>query len=267
MSSSAIPSWLGAGDSPIGLGLAGLGGAAGAFPTNTTTNGNSSTTSSGTSSFSQNLQTLLNSLSTISGQTSQQGGQSGTSTGLTTGGYADAGSRQLSDQLATAFSGLTKAPDLTGYQAQQTEGINRNSQLLGQNQQQELAARGLSTSPVAASVAAGTQAGRVGQITNLQQSIPLLSNQLALANLGAGNSFLANAPKTSSTVGSNTGTNFQTGTSQQVGTTSQTGSQVGAGSTQQNQNSSTTQQQQQKQGGGFGQFLGGLGGVLASLFL
>jgi len=250
----------------LALSLLGLGGAAGAAPTNKTTNSTTSGTSSTTGDFSQNLQTLLNSLSSISGSTSQQGGQSGTTSGTTTGGYANPLDSGLSNQLASAFSNLTKAPDLTGYQAQQTENINKNAGATDQAQQAALAARGLSTSPVAGAVAAGNQANRVGQVTNLQQSIPLLSNQLALANLSAGNSYLANAPKTSATTGTSSGTNFQTGTSQQTGATSQTGSQVGTGTTNQNQTSNQTTNSKESSGGGVGGFFGGLGSVLAGLF-
>lgn len=243
-----------------------LGGAAGAIPTPTSGNSSTQSNSSGTSSFSQQLQTLLNTLSTISGKTSQQGTSTGTTTGTTTGGYANANDADLSGKLSQAFSQLTKAPDLSGYQAQQTEGINKNSEFQGQAQQEALAARGLSTSPVAGAVAANTEGQRVGQISNLQASIPVLSNQLALANLSAGNSYLANAPKTSTNVGTQTGSTAQTGTSDQTQNTNQSGVQTGVGSTATTNNSTQNTQQQQKSGGGLGGLFGGLGSVLAGLF-
>lgn len=241
--------------------LAGLGGAAGGFGTPTTQNGTTTQNSStnGTSNFSQNLQTLLKSLSTVTGSTTQNGTQSGTSTNA----YADPANQALSQKLAAAFSNLT-TPDLKGYQGQQTEQINHNSQLLGQGQQEALAARGLSTSPVAGSVAATNEGNRVGQISNLQASIPLLSNQLALSNLGAANSFLASAPKTTTS----SGTSSQVGSSSQVGDTTQTGYQSGGGGTTTSGTSSgtSTNQSSQKAGGGAGGVFGGLGSILAALF-
>jgi hypothetical protein len=243
-----------------------LGGAAGFFPTPSGGSGTSATQSNSTTGFSQSLQTLLNTLSQISGKTSQQGTSTGTTSGTTTGGYANQGDQNLSTKLSSAFSNLTTAPDLTGYQAQQTEGINKNSQLQGQAQQEALAARGLSTSPVAGAVAAGNESQRVGQISNLQASIPLLSNQLSLANLSAGNSYLANAPKTSATTGTQTGSTAQTGTSDQTQSTNQTGSQTGSGGSTTLANSNTQTTQQQKAGGGLGGLFGGLGSVLAGLF-
>lgn len=231
--------------------LTGLGGLAGAFPTPTTTSGSSSTSTSGTNNTfgtanTQSLQDLLNKLT-------------GSTSATTTTGYGSPAATGLSDQLTKQFSALAASPtNLQPYQQQQEANINRNSQTLDKSQQEELAARGLSTSPVAASVAANTDASRVGQITQLQQSIPLLQQQLLQQNLNSAGGFLANAPKTSTTAG----TQEQTSTGSQTGNTSQTSNgnsnQTGA----QNTNSTSTQ----NSGGGIGGLFGGLGSMLAALF-
>lgn len=238
--------------------LALLGAGAGGFGTSTSGTSSTSSSQNGMTTFTQNLQSLLSSLSQISGSSNQQGQQTGT----TTSGYANQGDQNLSNQLAIQFAGLTKAPDLTGYEAQQAQQINSNSKLAGDAQQEALASRGLSTSPVAGSVAATQEGSRIGQISNLQASIPLLSNQLALSNLGAANSFLANAPKTSTT----SGTSSQQGTTQQSQSTNQSGTQSGSGSTAINNTSQSNTASNQKAGGGAGGIFGGLGSILASLF-
>lgn len=252
---------LGLSPDQMNLLLTGLGGAAGGFPSVSSTNGTASSTSSGTtnSSSSQNLQSFLNTLANISGKSTSNG----TSTGQVTGGFADPGTAALSQKMAAAFSGLVN-PNLSGYQSQGIESINHNSQITDKAQQEALAARGLSTSPIAGAVAAGEQANRVGQINNFQQGIPLLKNQLALANLNAGNGFLATAPKTSTT----SGTTSETGTSQQTSESNQMGTSSGATNTgtTTNQSGSTIQNSNDKKGGGLGGIFGGLGAVLATLF-
>jgi hypothetical protein len=259
---------------------------------NISSNQNTNFNQNTSGSQSQNYQNYGTSNQTGAFNTSGQSTNTGTSTGTTTGtqsgfvtgGYAAPGAATLSDQLARQYASLaSKAPDLSGYLASQTSGINRNTALLDQAQQASLAARGLSTSPVAGSVAAQTQANRVGQITNLQEQIPLLSNQLALANMASAGGYLASAPRTQANLGTTTGT--QTGSTQQVGTTQQAGTQTQAGTTtgggqssgqssqattgsQQStgtQDTTTNVQQQQKKGGGFGNFLSGFAGALATL--
>ena len=235
----------------------GLGGAAGLIPTPTSTSGSSSSSTTGNT----DIQSLLHTLSQIYGTQSQQGTSTGTTTGTTTGGYATPGATNLSNSLASAYGAIAQPTNLSPYEAQQTQQINTNSGATDQAQQAALAARGLSTSPVAGAVAANTQAQRVGQITNLQQQIPLLQQQLNLQNLSAGNSYLANAPKTQTQVGTTAGTTNQVGTTTQTGDTSQTGS-TQQNSTQQN---NTVSNQQQKANGGLGGLFGGLGAVLSLL--
>lgn len=243
-------------------GLVGLGGLAGLFPTPTTTN--STTTGSSTTGTltDQQIQSLLSTLSQIQGTQAQQ--QAGTTTGTSTGGYATSGATNLSTNLAGAYGAIAQPTNLAPYQSQQIAQINQNSNATGQAQQAELAAKGLSTSPVSGAVAAQTTAQRTGQITSLDESLPLLQQQLTLQNLGAGTSYLAGAPKTQATGGTTTGTT--TGQTSQTGTTSQTGNTSESGSQNTNVNSTSTTQQNQETGGGLSGLFGGLGSVLASLF-
>jgi hypothetical protein len=198
------------GVSPFGSLLGGIGGGFGT-PSNSTTN------SSGTSS--QNFNT-----NGTSQQTLQPGGQ------------------DFLDQLTELFKQFTSKPtNLSGYQAQQGGNINQASRMQQQGLDNNLAARGLSTSPIAATASAGVDAQRVAQQNNLAQSIPLLQNQLQSQALNQGTGFLSALPR---------------GTVQ-----NQSGSQTG--STTQN---STTKQ---NSGGGLGSLLGGLAsavGPIAGLF-
>jgi hypothetical protein len=243
-------------------GLVGLGGLAGLFPTPTTTN--STTTGSSTTGTltDQQIATLLSTLSSIQGTQAQQ--QSGATTGISTGGYATPGATNLSGQLAGTYSSIAQPTNLAPYESQQIAQINQNANSQNSSQQAELAARGLSTSPVSGAVAAQTQAGRVAQTTSLEESLPVLQQQLTLQNLGAGTSYLAGAPKTQNTGGTTTGTT--TGQTSQTGTTSQIGNTSQSGSQNTNVNSTSTTQQNQEAGGGLSGLFGGLGSVLASLF-
>lgn len=186
---------------PVNDLLFGLSGAAGAFPTpgSSTTSGTQNGTYSGSSNpiLSAQNQTLLN-------------------------------------QLTNQYSHLAQTGvNLQPYQIQQQQQINNNSNIAAKASQESLAARGLAGSPVAGTVAANQDAGRINQITNLQQSIPLLQNQMNLSDLGAAAGFASSIPHGTDTSGNTSNTT-----------------------------NSTTQTQQ---GGGAGGFLGGLGKALGSV--
>jgi hypothetical protein len=101
----------------------------------------------------------------------------------------------LLNQLGAEYSHLAQAGiNLQPYQEQQEQQINTNSNANAQAAQQALAARGLANSPVSGAVAANESQARTGQITNLQQSIPLLANQLQEQNLGQATQFTASIP-------------------------------------------------------------------------
>lgn len=102
----------------------------------------------------------------------------------------------LLSQLGAQYSHLAQTGvNLQPYQEQQENNINNNANLVAQSSKEALAARGLADSPVSGVVASNENQNRVAQITGLQQSIPLLSNQLQLANLGAASQFTASIPR------------------------------------------------------------------------
>lgn len=228
--------------------LGGLAGAAGAIPTPSSTSGSSASTSNTNTSGRQDFQNTLDQLNKLIGS------QSSTASG----GYATPGATSLSNQLVNQFSSLANQPtNLKPYEDQQINQINRNSQSTDQSQQEALAARGLATSPIAASVAAGNQANRVGQITNFQQGLPLLQQQLLSQNLNSAGGFLNTQPKSQTT----------TGTQEQSQTGTQTGTGTGTSTGSQDQNTNQNSNQKTATGGGAGGFLGGLTSILASLFI
>ena len=159
----------------------------------------------------------------------------------------------LMRNLIGKYSSLSNV-NLAPYQAQQSEAINRSSNLQSEAVRNIMAARGLSSSPVAGTAEAGVQAGRFGQLTNLRQQIPLLQNQLTLQNLQGATGLYGQLPRGSVSTG--------VGTSEQTGSTNQTGSTISSGTTNQNQN----YQNQTSTGGGLGSMFGGIAGILASLF-
>lgn len=235
-----------------GLGL--LGGAAGAFPTV----GNSSGTSTSNSTSNANttasgltqsqLESLLTSLSQLTSSTSSSVNPN-----------LSPEHQGLINSLINKYSNLTSNPvNMGGYTTQQTQGINRNSGIQKQAVDNIMAARGVASSPVSATSDANIEAGRIAQINNMQQGVPLLQNQLMGQNL-AGAAALAGAIPHGSTT---TGTGFQSQTGSQTG--NQTGSQnMYQTGTSNNVSSGTTNQTARtSEGGGIGGFLGGLGSIL-----
>lgn len=245
------------------------GGVAGAIPKNSTQTSSTAGFNDNTTSSTQNLQQLLQSLvsgnSTGSANTNTSGTQS--TSGITSSGYGDSVSADLARRVASAFSSLA-APNMDAIRGQGNEQINRGSEQIGQSQQEALAARGLSTSPVAGAIAAGNEGDRFGKLTSFSQSLPLLQNQLTLQNLAGANSFLASAPKTTTTTGSTTQAGNTSGTT--AGTTSQNtqSNQTGSnsGSTVSSGQSGTNNTTQNTAGGGGLGAIGGLATILATLF-
>jgi len=253
-----------------GLLQAGLGGVAGAFgtPSSSRQNGTTQTQQSGTTNtnFNDFLNSLINSLqNTSSAQnvSGQQAGQTSTAANL------NPATQQLLQKLTQSYSSLAN-PSLQGYQAQQTQGINNNADLNSQAVNNIMASRGLSTSPVAGTAAAGVEANRIGQINSLNQSIPLLQNQQNLTNLGASSNFLNSIPGLLGSTSTNTGTTGSTtnAVSQQSG--QQTTGTTQGGTGYQDQNTAGTSINKStgssSSGGGVGSAVGGFASVLASLF-
>ena len=193
-------------------------GMAGAFPSNYEKSGTSDTTTDtkGTSNLDTILNTFLNS-------SQQSSGVTGTTPTLSPE------TQDFMNKLMTKYNAQA-APSLTGYEAQQTNNINTGANAQSQAVNNILAARGLSTSPAAATAEAGLQQNRLNQITNMQQGLPLLKNQLDLQNLAGASAFFSAIPKGSITTTNNQQTSQSTGqqTGSQVGSTTSTGHTVGS---------------------------------------
>ncbi len=87
--------------------------------------------------------------------------------------------KTLSDLLRSrAEQRLRDSVDLSGYQATGLSNINDVFKGLQQSSANNLTARGLADSPVAATVGANLDQARGGQMVNFLNSIPLLQNQL-----------------------------------------------------------------------------------------
>jgi hypothetical protein len=183
---------------------------------------------------------------------------SSTSAGTTTPTLSPE-SAAFMNQLIQKYTTQT-APSLTGYSAGQTQGINANAGLQHQAVNNIMASRGLATSPVAATAEAGVEQNRVNQITNMQEQLPLLQNQLNLQNLGAATQFFNTLPRGQQTA--QIGTQQQTGSGTQTGTSTSTGTtqQTGTGTT--NTSSAGTSTGTGRQSGSSG---GGVGGAAAGL--
>jgi hypothetical protein len=264
----------------IGL-LLGLGGVAGGFGTPSSSSTNFSNSSTTNSNYNNFLNSLLNSLQNTSSATNTQGASSGVGTTdvtnaakTVTGTNFNPATQALLAKLTQSYTGLSN-PNLSGYQSQQLQQIGQQGNLAQQAAQQVMANRGLSTSPVSATTAAGIAQNTGNQMNQFNESIPLLQNQYALQNLGAASGFLQGLPSllgtTTGTTGSQQGQSTQNnntvGQTTNVGqTTGQTTSgQTGGGTSWGATSSSGSQNTKSSQGGGIGGIAGGIGGVLAGL--
>jgi hypothetical protein len=97
----------------------------------------------------------------------------------------------LSPELQSFLSGLVgitgglqkSVPSTDQLVGQQTQKINQNAGVASKGADAIMAARGLSTSPVAATTQAGIDANRIGQITTAQEQAPYEQQQLQLQAL------------------------------------------------------------------------------------
>lgn len=236
--STTPTNWLGISGSDITQALPILGAVAGAFP--------NTASGSGSGTATTNIQSLLSTLATLMGTSATSG------TGTTTTGYGTQGTALSANILPVLNSLMQGSTNLAPYEAQQTQQINTNAGLQSQQVNNEMAARGLATSPVAATAAANINAQRTGAITGMQEQIPLIQQQLQTQNIGTAGNILNLLPKTSTQTQQQTGTTTQSQNTQQTGNTTN--------------NASYTQQMAQKSGGGIGGAIGGFASVLANLF-
>lgn len=95
----------------------------------------------------------------------------------------------LQGQVLKMIQGrLGTDPNLAGYTGSGVSQINNGFNLAKQASDNNLTARGLATSPIAANVDATREAGRASAVTGFRNSIPLLSRELQTQDLGlAGN--------------------------------------------------------------------------------
>ncbi len=104
----------------------------------------------------------------------------------TTGAFRD----KLLDQYNTA---LNTDPDMSGYQANALEDINRGAGLQDQALQANLAARGI-TGPAAATASAGVQDQRFARSIALKNTVPLLAQDRRNAILQQAGGFFSSLP-------------------------------------------------------------------------
>lgn len=225
--------------------VAGLGALSGLFGKKTT---QQQQQTSNSASQTQNTNTnIANNASTS--QTNQI-------TGNTNTPNIDPTTQALLEQIKSGYaSQLGTDTDLSGYAANQTEGINNQSQLQQKALSESLAARGI-TGPAAATAIANADAQRFSGITTLKNSIPLMAQQLQQQKLQAAGGFANSTLQGSTQSGfNNTGNNTS---SQQInqnfGTTDTQSNESGTGSSSGNS------------GGGIGGLAGGLGPILAYLY-
>lgn len=102
---------------------------------------------------------------------------------------------------------------MTGYTGKGMRDINRSADLKTQIIQNILAARGLSSSPIGAALAAKQEDDRMRQQVEFMSQIPLLSRQLQTTDADSFAKYIATLPtgQTQRTVGSRTGTGYSSG--------------------------------------------------------
>jgi hypothetical protein len=128
----------------------------------------------------------------------------GKQTSTTTPTFDPAFSPLKNTILNMTMQRLNSDPNMSGYQANGIQNINRifgNSAMASNN---DLSARGLSTSPIAGTVGATRENARAGQVAGFENQIPLLARQLKGEDLAqAGN--VLNMGRGSTTTGTEEG--------------------------------------------------------------
>lgn len=110
--------------------------------------------------------------------------------------------KTLADLLrGRAEQRLRSSTDLGGYAASGISGINDVYGNVGQTLNNSLTARGLATSPVAATVDTNLQTARAGSIAQLLNSLPLLQRQLQNEDMSAALGLIDNLGRGTTSVG------------------------------------------------------------------
>jgi hypothetical protein len=105
------------------------------------------------------------------------------------GGSTPQDLKGLRGSLINSQMRLNEDPNLTGYQANQTEGINQNYDIQRKRLQELLAARGVS-GPSLGFAESNLDRNRFSDITKLQQSIPLLARSLRTDAISSGGNLM-----------------------------------------------------------------------------
>lgn len=100
---------------------------------------------------------------------------------------------------------LSQPVDLHGYEANGISTINKAYGAVKQTNDNNLSARGLSTSPVAANVDATRTTGEAGDVATFQNSVPLLAQQIQTQNLDEAGRILAGGTGSTGTMTSGGG--------------------------------------------------------------
>lgn len=135
--------------------------------------------------------------SAISGALARKGSSTQTSSTMPQVDPVYGGLRDI--LLKNATSRLTSGGLPEGYETGGVRNINHTYDLIGQNQQNSLTARGLGTSPIAGAVDASRNLGRAGQIADFQTNLPLVQRQLQNEDFGMANNLLSHGYGSTST--------------------------------------------------------------------
>ena len=161
------------------------------------------------------------------------------------------GQQGLIDQLTKQYAGITGGipAAMEGIKNTGLQSINRGAQLANTGLNENLAARGLASSPAAGVATSNLDNQRFASQNQFLQSLPLTQQQMTLNAMGQAGNFALGIPHGQTQTTSGTGTTNQ----QTTGTTNQTT----AGTT------TGTSSMQGSQGGGLQGLLGGLASVLS----
>lgn len=113
----------------------------------------------------------------------------------------DPQSQKLRDLVYGQVTQRLNTPvDMAGYGASGVSGINKTFGLAKQTSDNNLSARGLATSPVAANVDATRETGRATAVSNFRNSLPLLQRQLQTEDLTQASNLFASGRGGTSTL-------------------------------------------------------------------
>jgi hypothetical protein len=147
---------------------------------------------------------LLPGLAGLSGAVANRGGK--TSSTNTSNPTLDPATADLKGNIINKTNTLlNEDPNLTGYQAQQTQQINKNSEIQRQKAIENLVSRGIDpNSPAGVAALNSVDSQRFGAITNLNEAIPLEATQMKQSILNSANQSFSTLPKGTSSTGTTT---------------------------------------------------------------